>query len=118
MSNPNPNEPTRFQKGKSGNPGGRSIITPLLRARLAEVDQNDRYKRTHGEIIVAKMVMMAKKGSNKAIAEILDRIEGKAIQPKIDLSPKGTREERLAKMMEAMQIMEGWDGDADAGTIQ
>jgi hypothetical protein len=72
-----------FQKGQSGNPGGRprsAILSDAYRRRLAQVDESDPERRTFAEIIAAKMVFRATNGDPVAAREIADRVEGKSRQ--------------------------------------
>ncbi len=69
-----------FQKGKSGNPGGRpaAVLTPILR-EIMEASAN-------GEISKAKrlaevLIDKALDGDMDAIKVILDRIDGKVALP-------------------------------------
>ena len=76
-------EPYRFKPGNCANPGGRPksrLISAELRNKIAEIDPNDSQGRTNAEVVAEKIVEMAKNGDIKAIAEVIDRIEGKATQ--------------------------------------
>jgi hypothetical protein len=74
-----------FVKGKSGNPGGRSrekIFTDALRLELNRVDLTDKDKRKKINRLAEKLVECAlvdKQGW--AFAQIVDRLEGKPLQP-------------------------------------
>jgi uncharacterized protein DUF5681 len=72
----------KWQKGESGNPGGRprKPITEALLSLLAEVNTRDHQKRTFAELIATAQVRKALKGNTMAAKEIADRTEGKAGQ--------------------------------------
>jgi hypothetical protein len=77
---------TQFRKGQSGNAGGRPksrVLSEALRARLAEVKQDDSEKRTWAEIIATNLIEIASSKSPSAVSaanEISDRIEGRSRQ--------------------------------------
>jgi hypothetical protein len=100
----------KYQKGQSGNPKGRPrrafSYAAELRGRLAEVDLRDKAQRTHGEMIVAKVVELAKKGSIRAMTEIVDRTEGKALQ-RMDLTTNRSDGEMGALTDAELNIMQG-----------
>jgi Family of unknown function (DUF5681) len=104
---------TRFRKGQSGNPSGRPkssfALERTLRERCIEVDPRDRHGRTHYEVIVAKMITVAKKGSVRAFEELNNRLFGKAPQS-IALSGNvglTTREERVAHILDKIDALKG-----------
>lgn len=71
-----------FVKGQSGNPGGRPKTKPLTALILKELDKKaPGTKFRQGELAVWKLVQLAIAGEGWAIKEILDRVEGKAVQP-------------------------------------
>ena len=87
-------EPHQFKKGESPNPGGRPkgavSIKKLLTDAIHKVDPKDADGRTHAEKLVQALIDVATRpqgqASIKAIAEIFDRLEGKALQA-ITVSP-------------------------------
>lgn len=74
-----------FQKGQSGNPGGRSAEKPLrdaLRMELAAAERDD-YKPPRPYTvrgIARAMIEKAQEGDIQAADKIADRIEGKVNQ--------------------------------------
>jgi hypothetical protein len=107
-----------WQKGQSGNPGGRPAklpVTDALRLLLEELGLPKRIhpKMTNAERLALKLVRKAmKEPTLEALIEIMDRVEGKARQ-KIEASGPnggpipfelpGTREEierRIAELLE------------------
>jgi hypothetical protein len=70
-----------FQKGQSGNPNGRprneASITPWIRRLLAEKKAG----LTRAERIAATLLSMAEQGDPNAIRIVLERIDGKVVQP-------------------------------------
>src|SRR5256885_336002 len=70
-----------FQKGQSGNPAGRprseASITPWIRRLLAE----KRAGRTRAEHIASKILELAEDGDPNALRMVLERIDGKVVQP-------------------------------------
>jgi hypothetical protein len=81
-----PNKATQFQKGKSGNPGGKAkgtvSLTATLRRMLEEPleYQPDKADMTRAEAVCYAMIREAIKGKHLAQREIFDRIEGKPLQ--------------------------------------
>tara|TARA_S200002703_G_scaffold114078_1_gene99542 strand:- start:5248 stop:5595 length:348 start_codon:yes stop_codon:yes gene_type:complete len=70
-----------FEKGKSGNPGGRSKERPFreaLRKQLNDIDPKDPDQRKKLEHVARKCVDLAMDGNMQAIKEIADRIDGKS----------------------------------------
>jgi hypothetical protein len=69
-----------FEKGKSGNPGGRvrdRAFTDMLRVALNETDSKGVKKL---RLIADKLVASAVAGNPFAIQQIADRLEGKPMQ--------------------------------------
>ena len=70
-----------FQKGQSGNPGGRArerAFANAIRAEVAKIDPKTGRERLLE--IARKTVEMAIEGDMSAIKEIGDRLDGKPIQ--------------------------------------
>ena len=67
-----------FQKGQSGNPGGRGkagkIVADAIRVALYSDDKRPLFAMTK------KLVEMAESGDIQAIKEVADRIDGKPVQ--------------------------------------
>ena len=78
-----------WQKGQSGNPGGRPkkdfSLNTALREYLAEKD--NRRKKLRKDVIVEKLYKLAAAGDVKAIKMIFDRLEGLPVS-QIELSGK------------------------------
>src|SRR5437660_9838605 len=76
-----------WQKGESGNPGGRPkrLLTEAYQAQLSRTKKRDRQRRTYAELIADAQIRKALKGNTMAAREIADRVEGKAGQA-IELS--------------------------------
>ncbi len=72
----------RVKEGSVLNPAGKPKGTKHLSTLLIEtlLEGSGRGPRTNQEIIVNKVIDMAKKGDMRAIALVWDRIEGKAPQ--------------------------------------
>ena len=70
-----------FEKGKSGNPGGRPKDRPFresLRKQLHDIDPKDPDKLKKIDQIAKKCIDMALDGNMQAIKEIADRTDGKS----------------------------------------
>jgi hypothetical protein len=67
-----------FQKGQSGNPGGRPklLITDAYQQQLTQIKKG----RSYAELIADAQIKKAMKGDTAAAKEIADRTEGKARQ--------------------------------------
>lgn len=66
-----------FQKGKSGNPGGKRKQTQFLDALNMEIAASDgRALRS----IASKLLEKAMEGDMQAIKEVADRLDGKPVQ--------------------------------------
>lgn len=70
--NPNPSVATRFKPGQSGNPSGRpkDLLTQALRQKLTP---------EKAESLANTLLALAESGDLKAMVEVWDRIEGKAV---------------------------------------
>ena len=110
---PFPNDDTKFEKGKSGNPKGRPkgarSLSTILREMLEEpidiVVDGKKERREFREVIIRKLLKKANDGDMRAIQEIFDRVEGKA-QQKIDHTSGGEAIPPVIKVM--------YEGDAKA----
>jgi hypothetical protein len=73
-----------FQKGISGNPGGKSrekIFTDALRLELNRIDPNDKERRKKINLLAEKLVECALVDKQAwAFQQIADRLEGKPVQ--------------------------------------
>jgi hypothetical protein len=80
MSKPHPEnslkaiEPHKFKPGQCGNPGGRPRGTSLTKRLADALEKND---GELAELIVKSLIKSGLKGSNPALQEIFNRIEGK-----------------------------------------
>jgi hypothetical protein len=72
----------KFVKGVSGNPAGRprTSVTALWRRLNAEVDPEDADGRTRAEVLYHRAYSAAVGGDMRAVALIVDRVEGKPKQ--------------------------------------
>jgi hypothetical protein len=102
----------KWQKGQSGNPSGRPksnfSFKKELETKLGEINERDYLKRTHGRIIIDRVVEMASKRnpSVRAISEIFDRVLGKPAQAlTLDANLNISREQRLAKIEELLTTL-------------
>lgn len=74
-----------WQKGQSGNPGGRPKTLPITSALRLFLDELQLPKRAHPSMTVAERIALrlarkAEKVGDKAAVEVMDRVEGKARQ--------------------------------------
>lgn len=99
MSNPNISQigvETRFQRGKSGNPGGRPkrgfSLLRLLRKEL-ESPCVDGSPLTRGEMVAKRFVDMAEAGSIKHAALLIQYIDG---------PPSAAMEQAIVEMAEEL----------------
>ena len=92
-SSPHPTENNRkgnienlrpWQKGQSGNPGGRPKTLPVTTALRLMLEEKQLPKRAHPDMTVAERIALrlARKAikEDKAAVEVMDRVEGKARQ--------------------------------------
>lgn len=98
MANPENIENHKFKPGESGNPEGRprgksfkTILEELLDLQATEQDMEDEdikkvfkdanHKITNKEIIMAKMILQAKRDPDSRSAErLMNRVDGKPIE--------------------------------------
>jgi len=73
-------EGTRFKKGETGNPNGRPKKLPELDKLLADVLGKETDGLTQAEIILNKLMQLAKNGDIRASEILLDRAYGKSKQ--------------------------------------
>jgi hypothetical protein len=91
--------PYRWQKGVSGNPGGRpktSSLAQACRVRLSALVPKDRHARTFAEAIADALAAKALNGDIRATQELADRAEGR---------PRQSLEVDRSKFDEAFQNM-------------
>jgi hypothetical protein len=105
MANPIPSPETRFKPGRDwrGNPGGRPkrlLITSLLAEALERVV--DARGTTVADLVVQAWISAARAGDIKAIHEMLDRVEGKALLRVEAPVEHRVVDEDLARILEAM----------------
>lgn len=90
-----------WRKGQSGNPGGRpkrdKLITQRVIAELTDADGAKLHR------LVVALVDKACAGDIAAIREVIDRVEGKAVQAldhsgHVEYEPTGARE-AIARML-------------------
>ncbi len=95
MAKKPPPKEYQFPPGQSGNPTGlpkgyvraSTILNKLLQGKMTVEEAGKKLKRTRQEVLLMKLVVNAFDPKNtaseqvKAAAEVLNRIEGKPIQP-------------------------------------
>lgn len=71
-----------WKKGQSGNPNGRPRKNKALSEELRRLLQGQALgkKETNLQVIVAKLVALAREGDKDAIRYIFDRLEGRPAQ--------------------------------------
>lgn len=85
---PFPNEDTQFKPGQSGNPNGRPNGARSLSTTLREMLEEEievtvggkKEKKRFADVMIRKLLQKANEGDLRAIQEIFDRVEGKALQ--------------------------------------
>lgn len=94
---------TRFKKGVSGNPGGKSKKKPLT-AELERLASDP----AQAKLAAAALVTRAKRGDVHAFREFADRVEGKVEQP-VAVTQTGAPEdaELPALLLELVQLYLG-----------
>ena len=79
----NPPKEYQWKPGQSGNPNGRpskeNCLTSLLKEAMKMVDKKK--KLTYAQLLVITLINRALLGDTKAIDMILDRVDGKVVQP-------------------------------------
>jgi hypothetical protein len=100
VANPNPSPETRFEPGRSGNPGGRArgrSVAKILR-ELREQTEIDGVPvpggKTLGELLAQRILSWALQGDEKFVRIFLDRSEG-GVRPVLDDRPPGDERPRL-----------------------
>jgi hypothetical protein len=91
-----------WPKGVSGNPGGRpkkKLVTDELE-RLLEAEAPEAGGRTWATVIAEALLHQARKGDVRAITELINRIEGKPLQP-VELGMDSDLEILAEKLEEA-----------------
>ena len=72
-----------FRPGQSGNPGGRprrGKFADVLESMAEELVPDDPKRRTWKRFLADQIFLQAAKGNVQAFAEIVNRVEGKAVQ--------------------------------------
>ena len=72
-----------FKKGQSGNPNGRPkgsvSIVAAIKKKLLEIEPAN--KKTYLELFISRLFLKAiKEGNEKLMIDIIDRVDGKALQ--------------------------------------
>lgn len=72
-----------FKKGQSGNPNGRPkdtfSLVGMIKHKLKEVPEGE--KETYADLLVKKYIHKALvEGNDKILRDLVDRVDGKAIQ--------------------------------------
>jgi hypothetical protein len=89
-----------WQKGVSGNPGGRPKTKPLTSEleRLLEQEAPKAKGQTWASVIAEALLVKARKGDVRAISELANRIEGRLAQAvAVDLEAAEGLAEAIAK---------------------
>ncbi len=76
-------KPHQFRPGQSGNPGGRprkGKFAEILISMADELVPDDPKRRTWKRFLADQIFLQAAKGNVQAFAEIVNRVEGKAVQ--------------------------------------
>src|SRR6266571_2476381 len=87
---------------------GTVALSKAIKRQLGEVDLEDPEKRTYAEVIAEKFVKLARGQGNgacsvKAVAEILDRTEGRPVQT-VDMNlSTASREEQAAAILASLE---------------
>jgi hypothetical protein len=77
---------TQFKKEQSGCPGGAGRYRPLTELLARHLDEIEpKSGKTYGELFVKGTVRAARRGREKVITEVFDRIEGK-VPDKVQVS--------------------------------
>lgn len=118
--NPDKIRAHQFKPGQSGNPGGRprKIITEGYESILREVIVRNKKRDTRLRHMLRAIVDEAIQGKIPAIAEITDRVEGKAVQAvqmsgpgggpmQIEAMTREQREKRLAELLAKANVKKG-----------
>ena len=85
---------TTWKPGQSGNPNGRpprgETLSELLRVKLREQNVNVNGAKVEAkEAIILQLIKLAVSGDLRAIQYIMDRIDGKPLQPSEVSGPEG-----------------------------
>ena len=106
----------RFKPGVSGNPAGRprTSVTALWRRLNAEVDPDDAEGRTRAEVLYHKAYSAAVGGDMRAVALIVDRVEGK---PKQTVTLTMETRERLEAAVSGLMGETGCTRDEAIATL-
>ena len=68
----------RWEKGESGNPNGRRNAYTDLIKKFSFTKHGEKERR---EVVVSKLFQLAERGDLRAIQFIIERLEGKALEP-------------------------------------
>jgi hypothetical protein len=99
----------RWKPGQTGNPRGRpktKLLSQALRERLAELAPGDPLERTNAQFLADTLFQRAAAGNINALAELMDRAEGKPMQSVTLAASLGiTKEEKLANLAEKLKAI-------------
>jgi len=97
----------QWKPGQTGNPCGRpkpKLLSQALRERLAELAPDDPLQRTNAQFLADTLFQRAAAGNINALAELVDRAEGKPMQSMtLNANLQSTKEERIANVLEKLE---------------
>lgn len=91
-------EPFRWQKGQSGNPGGRPKRKPISEAYEKFLQFKDDAGLTAAERVAQAVIMQALKGNIQAVKEMTDRVEG-SVRQSLDVALGGMTDEEIRTLI-------------------
>lgn len=104
--------PYRWQKGQSGNPGGRPRQKPISDAYKQALQFTDANGVTFAQLIAQAMLEKAMRGDVAATKEVTDRVEG-SVRQAMDILFGGLTDAQLAEFLAAQY---GNAGSGDVGS--
>lgn len=109
----------QFQPGQSGNPGGRprkGKFAEMLTAMADEIVPDDPKRRTWKRFLADQIFLQAAKGNVQAFAEIVNRVEGKAV-PRTDIAMNQPEDAPREKLLDFIRKLKSREKSADHANL-
>ena len=109
----------QFKPGQSGNPGGRprrGKFADVLESMAEELVPDDPKRRTWKRFLADQIFLQAAKGNVQAFAEIVNRVEGKAV-PCTDIALNQLEDDPREKLLAFIRKLRSREKNTDQANL-